>query len=421
MLRFAPSPTGDMTIDQLRIALCNYIVASQRGEEFIVRIEDTKKECNIEGKDQEILDLLALFKIEYSQVIYQSQNVRFHAAMALQLLHEKKAFSCFCSSAWIEKKQDEARKEQREYHYDDACRYLPAELVIDNTNPFTVRITRPNKALVIEDLVKGELHFKPDVVDSFIVMNQDKTPTNNFASAVDDMLSDISLVVRSEDFLKDTSKQVHVRNSLAYDKKIIYAHLPTLLDANVSVKRLLEDGFLPEAILNYLILTVGKVPQEIFTMSEAKEFFKLSELSNNTVSFNIEHLKEINKKHLLSLDPKELSRYVGFADEEIGNLARLYLQEVQTTKELKSKIAPIFASRKKVQSGNELYLITECIKDAPYFEEYKDFLKYITKETGLKEEHLLNPLRLLLCNASEGPDLSEIYKYLKNYLGEIVK
>ena len=97
MLRFAPSPTGDMHIGNLRVAVFNYIVSQQKKEDLIVRIEDTDKERNIEGKDQEILDLLALFNIEYSQVIYQSENVRFHSAMALQLLHEKKAFSCFCS------------------------------------------------------------------------------------------------------------------------------------------------------------------------------------------------------------------------------------------------------------------------------------------------------------------------------------
>ena len=108
MLRFAPSPTGDMHIGHLRVAIFNYITAKQRNEDFIVRIEDIDKETNIEGKDQEILDILALFKIEYSQLIYQSQNVRFHSAMALQLMHEKKAFSCFCSDDWLEKKRKEA-------------------------------------------------------------------------------------------------------------------------------------------------------------------------------------------------------------------------------------------------------------------------------------------------------------------------
>lgn len=113
MLRFASSPTKDMTLGDLRIALFNYIIAKQRGEELIVRIEDMDKEKNIEGKDQEILGILDLFGVEYSQTIHQSQNFRFHAAMGLQLMHEKKAFSCFCSPEWIEKKTPRSPSKQR--------------------------------------------------------------------------------------------------------------------------------------------------------------------------------------------------------------------------------------------------------------------------------------------------------------------
>ncbi len=423
MLRFAPSPTGDMHIGDLRIALFNYIVARQRNEDFIVRIEDTIKEQNVEGKDQEILDLLALFGIEYTQVIYQSQNVRFHAAMALQLLHEKKAFSCFCSSAWIDNKKQEALDANKDYSYDDACRNLPAELVIDNTNPFTVRIMRPDEDIIIQDKVQGEMRFTPDAVDSFIIMNQDKTPTYNFASGVDDMLNDISCIIRDDKYKNNTPKQKHICNSLAYDKTVEYAHLPTLLAAeNLSVKSFLEDGYLPEAILNYLVSTCSDTPKEIFTMSEMIEFFALEKISKDPIEFNIKTLQYINKEHLKNLDPKELSRYVGFADEEIGNLASLYLEEVSTTKELKAKIAPIFAQRIiPKELSEQVEKVTECIKQAPYFDEFSDFQNYIMKNTDIEEKNLSQVLYLLLSNAEDGPELSKIYKYLKNYLGEIIK
>ena len=423
MLRFAPSPTGDMHIGDLRIAILNYIVAHQCGEDFIVRIEDTDKECNIEGKDQEILDILALFKIEYSQVIYQSQNIRFHAAMALQLLHEKKAFTCFCSDGWLDNKRHEAKEANKAYHYDDACRNLPAELVIDNTNPFTIRITRPDEAIVIHDKIKGDLPFDPDTVDSFIIMNQDKTPTYNFSCGVDDMLSDISLVIRDEKHINNTPKQEHIRRSLAYNKTIEFAHLPHISNDNeFSVKSLLEDGYLPEAILNYLVLIGNEMPKEIFTMKEAIELFDLSKVSKDPTLFDINRLKDINKKHLKNLDLKELSRYVGFADEEIGSLASLYLDEVSTTKDLKLKIAPIFSEHVIPKELKEqVQIVSECIKNAPYFEEYNDFKDYIIKETQITEENLSKPLYLVLVNTESGPALSEIYKYLKNYLGEIVK
>jgi len=432
MLRFAPSPTGDMHIGSLRIAIFNYIVAQQKKEDFIVRIEDSDTEKNVEGKDQEILDLLALFGIEYSQIIYQSQNVRFHSAMALQLVHERKAFSCFCSDNWIEKKRAEAKAQNKEYSYDDACRNLPAELIIDNTNPFSIRVVRPDKDVVIHDKIQGDVSFTPDDVDSFVILHQDKTPTYNFSAAVDDMLSDISIIIRGEDNLNDTPKQEHIRASLKYERKVQYAHIPIILNNDgqkmsklekaSSVKWLLEQGFLPEAILNYLISIGNETPKEIFTMKEALQWFDLENISKSPTPFSMDILRHINKEHLKNLDAKELSRYVGFADAEVGELARVYLEDVNTTKELKAKIAPIFAERNIPEAFmSEAATLAALIKKAPYFEAYEDFKNHLIKESGIEEEKLLKALRILLTNSEDGPNLAEIYKHLKNYLGEIVK
>ena len=421
MLRFASSPTGDMHINELRVALLNYIVAKQRDEDIVVRIEDTDQEKNIEGKDQEILDILGLFNIEHSQVLYQSKNFRFHSAMALQLLHEKKAFACFCSSEWLEQKKEEAKKAEKDYCYDDACRNLPAELVIDNTAPFTIRIARPDKPIVIKDHIQGEISFDSDAVDSFVIMRQDKTPTYNFACAVDDMLSDISIVIQEEKHLNNAPKQEHIRDALNYDKKIEYAHLPTIIDAP-TVKWLLEEGYLPEAISNYLISTGSNPPKEIFTLDESIEWFDLDNITKSPAPFDIDKLKEINKEHLKRLDAKELSRYVGFADEEIGKLAHIYLEVARTTKELKSKIAPIFAVKDISDEMKEsVEALRRAIKKAPYFEEYTAFKEHLLNEVKLEEKEFVKALRILLTNAEHGPDISKIYKYLKNYLGEIIK
>lgn len=432
MLRFAPSPTGDMHIGNLRVALFNYIVSKQKKEDLIIRIEDTDKERNIEGKDQEILEILALFGIRYSQVMYQSENVRFHSAMALQLIHEKKAFSCFCSTEWLEKKREEAKENKEAYRYDDACRNLPDELVIDNLNPFTIRLARPDSTIVIDDLIKGSVSFEPDAVDSFIIMRQDKTPTYNFACAVDDMLSDISLVIRGEDHMSNTPKQDHIRKSLGYEKNVQYAHLPIILndmgkkmskrDDASSVKWLLEEGFVPSAISNYLILIGNKPPCEVFDMEDAIEWFHLESISKSPARFSMDLLRHINKEHLKKMDATELSRYVGFADANIGELAKIYLEEASTTKELKSKITTIFAPKEMPQEFSEAAkIITQTIKDAPYFEEYDEFKNYIMKTSGLKGKDFFKPLRILLTGKENGPDLALIYKYLKNYIGEIVK
>ncbi len=433
MLRFATSPTGDMHISDLRVAIFNYIVSKQRKEELIVRIEDMESEKNIQNKDTEILGILSLFGIEYSQVIYQSQNVRFHSAMALQLVHEKKAFSCFCSSEWLEKKRKEAQKAKEAYSYDDACRNLPAELVIDNTNPFTIRVVKPDKSIVVKDYIQRETSSDSSAIDSFVIMTQEKVPTYNFACAVDDMLNDISIIIQDQKHINNTLKQVHIRDLLEYNKKIQYAHLPDILNDKgekisqhennlLNVKWLLEEGFLPEAIANYLLSMGNTFSEEIFNIKDAISWFCLEKVSKNPVCFNIDTLRKINKKHLETMDAKELSRYVGFADAEIGELARVYLEEAQTTKELKGKIAPIFSQRNIPQGIQaQTSLMREVIKKAPYFDEYDTFKNYISKKSGLHGDDYDKSLRILLTNAEKGPDIALVYKYLKNYIGEIIK
>ncbi len=422
MLRFAFSPDGDMNIGDLRVAILNYIVSKQRDEGLIVRIEDRDKERNIEGKDQEIVGILELFGIEYSQVINQSQNFRFHAAMALQLLHEKKAFSCFCSPEWLEKKQEEAKSNKEAYRYDDACASLPDELVIDNQNPFTIRIKKSQEPIVIKDYINGEIILKPQDAESFIIMSEDKRPTYSFACGIDDMLNDISLVIRDEEYMSDAPKEDWIRASLGYQNKIEYAHLPAMQDGTSSVKWLLEEGFLPSAIANYLISTAIKPPKEIFTMQEAMEWFSLENISKSPARFDIDVLKQINREHLMMLDAKELSRYVGFADEEIGKLAKVYLEEATTTKELRSKVGAIFAP-KEIPDGlkESVAVIAAIIKKAPYFATYEEFKNHIMKESGIEDENLSKSLRLLLVGSEQGSDIAAIYKCIKNYIGEIVK
>ncbi|MEA2111166.1 MAG: glutamate--tRNA ligase [Campylobacterota bacterium] len=432
MLRFAPSPTGDMHIETLRIALFNAIISIQRDEPLIVRIEDGDQENNIEGKDKELIGLLSLFNIEYRDVIHQSNHLKYHRTMALQLLHDKRAFSCFCTPAELDAKREVAKKNSEAYHYDDTCTYLRAEETIDNMNPFTIRLRRPEKEITVVDKVQGETTFSTFDVDSFIIMSQNKYPTHNFASAVDDMISDISLVIRSADYIDDTPRQIAIRNALGYDKDVQYAHLPIMLnsegkkieeqDNTSNVKWLLEEGYLPEAISNYLILIGNKTPTEVFTLKEAVDWFKLESISKSPAHFDIEKLRWINREHLKRLDAKELSRYVGFADDDIGALAKIYLEEVGTLKELRSKIEPIFAPKEIPEVYEESVDTLRCaIKEAPYFDEYGDFEKHIKNVSGLKDTLYLKSLYLVLTGTQDGPEIANIYKHLKNYLAEVVK
>ena len=423
MLRFATSPTGDMDVKNLRVALFNYIVATQRKEEFVVRIEDTDKERIVEGKDTETLDILALFGIVYSNVLHQSENLRYHRMMAIQLLQDKKAFNCFCTPAELDAKRALAKEQNRVFNYDNTCAHLPPEMIIDNENPFTIRLLRPQEAIVLEDLIQGTLTFTPEDIDAFVIMDAKKHPTENFASGVDDMLSDISLVIRSEEQLNNTPKEIAVRNALGYDKEIEYAHLPLLSDdQSTSVKGLLEEGFLPSAIINYLIGVGNETPQEIFSLEEALEWFDLSMLSKSPATFEIETLKSINKEHLRKLDDKELSRYVGFADEAIGKAAKIYLEEVSTLKELRPKIEAIFAAKVIPEAfADESDVLRRVIMQAPYFETFDAFKAYIIKESAIEREKIDTLLSLLLTGADNSSKTADLYVHLKDFLGEIVK
>ncbi|MFX4211110.1 glutamate--tRNA ligase [Aliarcobacter butzleri] len=433
MLRFAPSPTGDMHIGNLRVAIFNYIVSKQLKEDLIIRIEDTDKERNIEGKDKEILEILNLFSIEYKTVFYQSDNLKYHQKMALQLMTQKKAFACFCSDEKLEELREESIKKGIPFRYDGFCENLSDEAVLNVNAPFTVRLKKPDHNIKFTDLLKGDFDYAPFDIDSFIILRQDKTPTYNYACSVDDMLMDISIVIRGEDHISNTPKQIHIRDSLGYTKEIKYVHLPIILNAQTgkkmskrddasSVKWLIEQGFLPSAIANYLVLMGNKTPSEIFTLEEAIEWFKIENISKSSAKFDIDKLRFINRKHIENLDDMRLSKILGFADSDIGKLGKLFLEEASTIKEIKEKIEPIFATKTTLEGfENEFKSIKECLQKAPYFDNYEDLKNYIVNETSLKGKNLFKPLRYILTGVENGPNLSDIYPLIKNYLGDIIK
>jgi len=431
MLRFAPSPTGDMHIGNLRVAIFNYIVARQRGERFIVRIEDTDIERNIEGKDKEIVDILKTFGIEYDDLLYQSKNFPFHQNFAYKLLEQKKAFACFCTPEELEKERQKAKEQKRPYRYSGKCEELSLEEAAKKPGKFVVRIKKPNEPIAFSDMIKGELEFEPFEVDSFVILRADGRPTYNFACAIDDMLSDISLVIRGEDHLSNTPKQIHVRRSLGYDKAVEYAHLPIILneegkkmskrDNASSVKWLLSEGFLPEAIANYLILLGNKTPTEVFTMQEAMEWFDLAHISKAPAKFDLDKLRFLNRSHLERLSPKELAQKLGI-DEELGKLAKLYLEEASTLKELREKIEAIFDKQRDFGAfETEALTLKDIILQMDLPDSFEEFKKELMERSSLKGKRFFKPLRLLLTGAEHGPEISLIYKHIKPKLKEVIQ
>lgn len=432
MLRFAFSPTKDMSVADLRVALFNHILSKQLNEELIIRIDDTNKEQNIQAKDKEILEILNLFSIDYSRVVLQSENIKYHVNIGMKLLLDKKAFNCFCSNEALEQDKQKAKQENKPYGYSGFCESISDETKFNCNAPFVVRSKKPTHNINFSDLFKGDLDYEPFDVDSFVILKQDKTPTYNFASAIDDMLYNISTVIRDEKYLLDTPKQIHIRQSLGYDKELKYIHIPTICeieqnkqvlkrDNPLSVKWLIDEGYLPIAIANYLILLGYETPKEIFTIEEAINWFDISKLDTNFLTFDIDKLNSINKEHIKNMQELRLSKILGYADEDIGKLAKVYLQECDTIKQIKSKIDAIFAKKELLDDfKEESKILKECLSNAPFINDLEALKKYITQNSSLKQQEILIPLQYTLTGAKSGPDLDRIYPLIKNYLGEII-
>jgi glutamyl-tRNA synthetase len=423
-----------MHIGNLRVAILNYLVAKQRNEPFLVRIEDTDKERNIEGKDTEIMQILEKFAIQHDEVYHQSEHLHMHQTLAIRLLEESKAFVCTCTPEELEADREAAIAAKRPYRYSGKCIDADKEKLAqlkESGTPFVIRIKRPEHEITNHDLIKGEIVTAPTEVDSFVILRADGTPTYNFACACDDMLSDISLIIRGEDHLSNTPRQIHIKEQLGYEKKTEYAHLPIILnesgkkmskrDDASSVKWLFEQGFIPDAIINYLLLLGNtKAPKEIFTFPEAVEWFKLEDLSKSAAKFDIDKLRFINREHLKMMDDKKLSTLFGFADADIGKLAKLYLEEASTLNELEAKIKPIFSPKNfDNEWSEEMRTLQKIIQEAPMIDSFDEFKSYLMKESGLKGKQFFKPLRLLLTGAEHGPEVSEIYPLIKPYLLEV--
>ncbi|KYJ87013.1 glutamate--tRNA ligase [Sulfurovum riftiae] len=429
MLRFAPSPTGDMHIEDLRVAIFNYLVAKQRDEKFIIRIEDGDKERNIEGKDTEILQILEKFALKHDSVFHQSEHLNIHQTLAVRLLEEGKAFVCTCIPEELEVDKEELKASKTTYSYSGRCFEADKEelkKLKEDKTPFVIRIKKPDHNIIYHDVIQGEIVTTPNEVDSFVILHADGTPTYNFACACDDMLSGVDFIIRGEEHLSHTPKQKHIKEELGYEEETTYAHLPFILskegkrDDTLSVRWLFEQGFIPDAIANYLILIGNNTPKEIFTLPEALEWFDLEKISKSPVRFDIDKLRYLNRKHLEKIDDKRLSMVFGFADEEIGKLAKLYLEEASTLNELETRIKAIFSPKDFSGAwGEQMRILEKIIAEAPMIDTFDAFESYIKKESGLEGEKFDNPLRVLLTGAEHGPELSDIYPYIKSYLLEV--
>lgn len=431
MYRFAPSPTGDMHIGNLRAAIFNYICSIKDKSGFILRIEDTDTARNIEGKEEEIQEILHKFGIKWQTLYYQSKNLKFHREFAHKLLMDKKAFCCFCSSEILAQKKELAKQNGEAYRYDGTCERLSDEQVLECEKPFVIRMKKPASTMKFKDAIKGEISFEPENIDSFVIMREDKTPTYNFACAIDDMLEGVTFVIRGEDHVSNTPKQEWIRECVGFSEKIQYAHLPIILDnegkkmskrdSSSSVKWLLECGYMPEAIANYLILLGNKTPCEIFTIEEAAQWFDITKISKNPAKFDITKLAQINREHIKRASDERLSELFSLEISR-ANLIRFYTQESSLIPEISAKISAIFSPKNISEEWRENAEILRnlILNESEIPAEFNEFKSNLMKKSALKGKAFFMPLRLLLTNSEHGPEISELFPLIRDEIRAVV-
>lgn len=309
-VRFAPSPTGYLHIGGARTALFNYLFARKNNGIFILRIEDTDLERSTQESVKVILESLKWLRIHWDEgpevggefgPYFQSQRLSIYKEYAEKLLKEGKAYKCYCTKEELEEQRKKAEEMKIPFKYSGKCRNAK-----EQDKPFTIRIKIDNTGETkVNDLIRGEVIFKNDVLDDFILVRQDGMPTYNFVATVDDMLMKISHIIRGEDHLSNTPKQIHIYNALNAELPQ-FAHIPLILGPDrsrlskrhgaTSVTEYKEKGFLPEAFINYLAL-LGWSPEgeeNIFSLDELIAKFSLERIHKSGAMFDNNKLLWLN-------------------------------------------------------------------------------------------------------------------------------
>jgi glutamyl-tRNA synthetase len=309
--RFAPSPTGYLHIGGARTALFNFLFARHNGGKFILRIEDTDRERSTPEAIKAILDAMSWLNLDWDEgPFYQTERYPLYKEKIQLLLAEGKAYPCVCTSAELDAKRQQAQKEKRKPMYDGTCR--PPEGVIPalpKDKPYTVRFRSPRDgSTIVDDAVKGRVVFDNQELDDLIIARSDGTPTYNFCVVVDDIDMDITHIIRGDDHLANTPRQILLYHALGHSLPQ-FAHVPLILGTDkarlskrhgaTSVMAYRDMGYLPEAVLNYLVrLGWSHGDQEIFARDELIEKFSLESVGKSAGVFNPEKFLWVNSYYL---------------------------------------------------------------------------------------------------------------------------
>jgi len=312
--RFAPSPTGSLHIGGVRTALFSWLYARHHHGEFILRVEDTDRERSTDEAIQIILDGMTWLELDHDgEIVYQTQRFDRYKEIIQQLLESEHAYYCNCSKERLEKLRNEAMSKGEKPRYDGHCR----NLTIDPENA-VIRFKNPvDGAVIVDDAIQGRVVFQNEELDDLIIARSDNTPTYNLTVVVDDMDMEITHVIRGDDHLNNTPRQMNILSALGASLPN-YAHIPMILgpggkkltkrDGAASVLQYRDDGYLPDALLNYLVrLGWSHADEEIFSRQQMIDLFDIKDVNKSASSINPEKLIWLNQHYLKNAENDSLA------------------------------------------------------------------------------------------------------------------
>jgi glutamyl-tRNA synthetase len=319
--RFAPSPTGYLHIGGARTALYSWLHARKHGGRFILRIEDTDLERSSIESVNAILEGMTWLGLEYDEgPFYQTKRFDRYKEVIQQFLDKGLAYRCYCTREETDAMREEAMARKEKPRYDGRCRARTAAR--EGVEP-VIRFKNPvDGVVVVDDLIKGKVVFQNTELDDLIIARSDGTPTYNFTVVVDDWDMKISHVIRGDDHLNNTPRQMNMLRALGATPPV-YAHVPMILGEDgsrlskrhgaVSVMQYREEGYLPEALLNYLVrLGWSHGDQEIFSVDEMIEFFDINKVHGAASTFNPDKLMWINQQYIMAADETHIAHHLSY-------------------------------------------------------------------------------------------------------------
>lgn len=392
--RFAPSPTGYLHIGGARTALFSWLYARKQGGKFILRIEDTDRERSTEESVQAIFDGMNWLGLTHDEgPFYQTQRFERYGEVIEQFLAQGQAYRCTCSRERLDALREEQMAAKQKPRYDGCCR--DKNIAADCGESFVIRFKNPLEGeVVIDDLVKGRVVVSNGELDDLIIARTDGTPTYNLTVVVDDMDMGMTHVIRGDDHLNNTPRQINMYQALGAELPQ-FAHVPMILGEDgkrlskrhgaVSVMQYFEEGYLPEALLNYLVrLGWSSGDQEIFSLQEMIDSFSMEGLNKAPSTFNPEKLLWLNQHYIKTLPADYLAEQLAVYCERL---------EIDTSQG-PALVDVVEAMRERAKTLVEMAEQSRC-----YFEDFEEY------DAGAVKKHFkaaaLEPLKALLVAYSE--------------------